>query len=140
MYLPCVTQEVNIVRKCFEQKAVQVLSPPATHISVAQVKELLQTKPAHVVHLACHGVQDVNPLESGFILHDGRLTIKDMMAFDMPNACMAFLSACQTAKDHWTAPDEAVHLAAAMLFCGFRSVIGTMWYVRRSCNLEDFIA
>jgi len=23
--------------------------------------------------------------------------------------------------------DEALHLAAAMQFCGFRSVVGTMW-------------
>jgi hypothetical protein len=44
---------------------------------------------------------------------------------------LAFLSACQTAKGDEDMPDQAVHLAASMLFCGFKSVIATM--------LEDFI-
>ena len=30
--------------------------------------------------------------------------------------------------DEWS-PDEAIHLAAAMQFSGFRSVIGAMWSV-----------
>ncbi|KAG9316098.1 hypothetical protein JVU11DRAFT_3772 [Chiua virens] len=41
----------------------------------------------------------------------------------------AFLSACHTAVGDRTAPDETIHLAAAMQFAGFRSVIGTMWAV-----------
>ncbi|EJD02990.1 TPR-like protein [Fomitiporia mediterranea MF3/22] len=40
----------------------------------------------------------------------------------------AFLSACHTAEQpHNGAHDEVLHLAAAMQFSGFRSVIGTMW-------------
>jgi CHAT domain-containing protein len=39
----------------------------------------------------------------------------------------AFLSACETAKGDRSQPDQAVHLAASLLFCGFRSVIATMW-------------
>jgi CHAT domain-containing protein len=42
-------------------------------------------------------------------------------------AVLAFLSACRTAQGDANAPDQAVHLAASMLFCGFWSVIGTMW-------------
>ena len=41
----------------------------------------------------------------------------------------AFLSACHTAVGDEHAPDEIIHLAAAMQFVGFRSVIGTMWAV-----------
>lgn len=37
------------------------------------------------------------------------------------------LSACETATGDSEQPDQAVHLAAAMLFVGFRSVIATMW-------------
>ena len=41
---------------------------------------------------------------------------------------MAFLSACHTAAgDSKGTPDEVVHLAAALQFCGFRSVVGTLW-------------
>jgi CHAT domain-containing protein len=40
---------------------------------------------------------------------------------------LAFLSACQTAMGDETTPDEMMHLAAALLFAGFRSVVATMW-------------
>jgi CHAT domain-containing protein len=65
------------------------------------------------------------------MLQDGRLTIKEIMQLNLPRAALAFLSACQTAKGDKNAPDQAVHLAASMLFCGFRSVIGTMWWASR---------
>lgn len=42
----------------------------------------------------------------------------------MPNAWLAFLSPCQSATGDGKLPDEAIHLAAAMLFTGFRGVCG----------------
>jgi CHAT domain-containing protein len=42
---------------------------------------------------------------------------------------LAFLSACETAKGDEGTPDEAMHLAAAVLFAGFRGVVATMWFV-----------
>jgi CHAT domain-containing protein len=68
-----------------------------------------------------------NPLESHFVLRDGPLSIEALMKVELPNAVFAFLSACETAKGDRDQPDQAVHLAASMLFCGFRSVIATMW-------------
>ncbi|KAG1775660.1 hypothetical protein EV702DRAFT_1199147 [Suillus placidus] len=43
------------------------------------------------------------------------------------NALVAFLSACHTTVGDDKSPDESIHLAAAMQFSGFRSVIGSMW-------------
>jgi CHAT domain-containing protein len=57
------------------------------------------------------------------------LTVSDIMALRLPNVLLAFLSACETAKGDEKQPDQAVHLAAAMLFAGIKSVVGTMWYV-----------
>jgi CHAT domain-containing protein len=83
-----------------------------------------------MLHLSCHGVQDAShPLQSGFYLHDGKLTIAELMKLNLSNASIAFLSACETAKGDGNQPDEIVHLAAAMLFCGFRSIVGTLWSV-----------
>jgi CHAT domain-containing protein len=82
----------------------------------------------HILHLACHGAQKTDPLASGFILRDEDLTIQDIMQLDLKHASLAFLSACQTAKGNLDQPDQGVHLAASMLFCGFKSVIATMWY------------
>lgn len=72
-----------------------------------------------VVHFACHAVQDTtNPTQSGFILHDGRLELESIMKMKLPNARLAYLSACQTATGDDQLSEEAVHLAAGMLMAG----------------------
>jgi hypothetical protein len=81
-----------------------------------------------VAHLAYHRKQDrANTLDSGFVLGDGTLTVAQLMALRLPNAALAVMSACETAKGDSAQPDQAVHLAAAVLFVGLRSVVGTMW-------------
>lgn len=83
---------------------------------------------ASILHLASHGQQQSDwPLNSGFLLRDEKLTISDIMRQSLPNAFLAFLSACETAKGLDELPEESVHLASAMLFAGFKSVIATMW-------------
>ena len=82
------------------------------------------------VHLACHGLPDrEQPFESAFALHDGHLTIQRIIGCDFKNPEFAYLSACHTTVGDKESPDEVIHLASAMQFAGFRSVIGTMWAV-----------
>jgi CHAT domain-containing protein len=95
-------------------------------VSVGDVLEGL--KSAQLVHFACHGHQDqTNPLNSGFELKDGRLTLGQLMRLNMPYAQMAYLSACDSAGIDESRPDEGLNLVGTMIFAGFRSVIGTMW-------------
>lgn len=95
----------------------------------ARVQAVLEKLPeASIFHLACHGEQDSkDPLRSRFCLRDGRLTIGELMKLNLKKARFAYLSACETAKGDSQQPDQAIHLAAAMLFVGFRSVVATMW-------------
>ncbi|KAI0267452.1 CHAT domain-containing protein [Gloeopeniophorella convolvens] len=82
------------------------------------------------VHFACHGtLEPERPFEAAFRLYeDDRLTLLDIARERLPHAEFAFLSACHTAEPaDLRTPDEALHLAAAMQHCGFRSVVGTMW-------------
>ena len=82
------------------------------------------------VHLACHGLPNrKQPFESAFALHDGHFTIQHIIGCDLKNTEFAYLSACHTTVGDEESPDEAIHLASAMQFAGFRSVIGTMWTV-----------
>ncbi|KAG1829508.1 CHAT domain-containing protein, partial [Suillus variegatus] len=82
------------------------------------------------LHLACHGTPNrTQPFESSFAMRDGPLMIKDIIRSNCKNPQFAFLSACHTTVGDKTSPDESIHLAAAMQFCGFRSVIGSMWSV-----------
>jgi CHAT domain-containing protein len=128
-YLPNVVDEVRAAERCFEAVTARVLNTISAHTRLAQLREMLEAKPAHILHLATHGVQEPNPLQSAFLVEDGRLSIEDIMRLNLPDAVLAFLSACQTAKGDEKQPDQVVHLAASMLFFGFRSVVGTMWCV-----------
>ncbi|KAF9463759.1 CHAT domain-containing protein [Collybia nuda] len=81
------------------------------------------------VHFACHGHQEEQPFNSWFQLYNGEhLTVLDLAKAQIPDAEFAFLSACHSAAGSiYGTPDESIHLAAALQFCGFRSVIGTLW-------------
>jgi CHAT domain-containing protein len=92
---------------------------------------------AQFVHVASHGTQDpFKPLQSGLCLQDGILTVERLMKLDLKDAFFAFLSACETAKGDKKQPDQTIHLAATLLFTGFKSVVGTMWYVIFAFRLD----
>ncbi|KAG8218955.1 hypothetical protein J3R82DRAFT_4668 [Butyriboletus roseoflavus] len=104
-----------------------------THIEsqescIARVTEELRKN--EWVHFACHGIPNrKQPFESAFALHDGRFTIEQIIRCELQNPQFAYLSACHTTVGDEESPDEVIHLASAMQFAGFRSVIGTMWAV-----------
>jgi CHAT domain-containing protein len=126
-YLPHVMHEVQVIRECFTDAGAQVLNTSTPQATVSELQALLKGSVTQVLHLACHGVQEADALQSSFTLKDGNLSIERIMELNLPHAVMAYLSACHTAKGSQDQPDQSVHLAASMLFCGFRSVIGTMW-------------
>jgi CHAT domain-containing protein len=107
---------------------VRIVEHFMNRTTVAGTSERMET--SNIIHLACHGIQDLeDATRSGFCLGDGRLTISDLMRLDIKEGFLAFLSACATARGSDEQPDQAMHLAAAMLFAGFKSVIATMWSV-----------
>ena len=82
------------------------------------------------VHLACHGLPNrTQPFESAFALHGRHFTVQRIIGCEFKNPEFAYLSACHTTVGYEESPDEVIHLASAMQFAGFRSVIGTMWAV-----------
>ncbi|KAF8443876.1 CHAT domain-containing protein [Boletus edulis BED1] len=100
--------------------------------SVGTVEEVLGLmKQADWVHFACHGIQDAkNPTDSGLCLaNERRLKISDIIGLSRSRGGLAFLSACQTATGDEGLSDEAIHIAAGMLFAGYGGVIGTMWSI-----------
>jgi hypothetical protein len=125
-----VKEEVCAVAKLIEGGSGTVLNDPKTTPELPTI--LNQISAAHLLHIACHGQQNPDPLKSQFVLQGEALTIAQLMKLKLPNATFAFLSACETAKGDENQPDQAVHLAASVLFCGFRSVIATMWSVQCS--------
>jgi CHAT domain-containing protein len=126
--IPGVEKEIDYISAVAQSSNVKVIHQQAGSTTIAGTSPVMQA--ANIVHLACHGVQDMhNATQSGFCLNDGRLTIAKLMELKLDKAFLAFLSACETAKGDEKQPDQVMHLAAAMLFAGFRSVVATMWYV-----------
>lgn len=123
--LPHTQSEVTRVRSLVPAECI-INGPGAQELSIDAA--LAGATGAHVVHIACHGHQDQdNPLNSGFELKDGRLTLGQLMRVNAPNAQLAYLSACESAGMDESRPDEGLNLAGAMIFAGFKSVIATMW-------------
>ena len=116
-----------------EIKAVQALDTEVTSLisEAATPSTVIDGFHHHrFVHFACHGTLEAGkPFEAGFELYgDERLTLLEIVRSHLPNAEFAFLSACHTAEmTEGSLVDEGLHLAAAVQYCGFRSVVGTMW-------------
>ncbi|PSR70839.1 hypothetical protein PHLCEN_2v13280 [Hermanssonia centrifuga] len=136
--LPNVAKEITAVKSVIPSHAIISLGGESEAGHGTRVQDVVEALPqASIVHLACHGTQRdtkgsaihyaSEALESGFCLRDGTLKILHFLRLGMPRAFFAFLSACESAKGDDTQPDESVHMAAAMMFCGFRSVVATMW-------------
>lgn len=70
-----------------------------------------------------------DPTRSALHLHDGPLTVQEVMTSRSPGGRLAYLSACQTVFADPTSADEIIHLGSAFHLAGYRNVIGTMWRV-----------
>jgi tetratricopeptide (TPR) repeat protein len=125
--LPAVRAELTVLARHFPLGADnhQLTGSHATR------SDVLAAMATHSwVHLACHASQrHADPARSGFALWDGTLTITDLAGQATQHRDLAFLSACQTAAGSIRHLDEAIHLAAAMQFIGYRHIIATMWVI-----------
>ncbi|KAH9059787.1 CHAT domain-containing protein [Lactarius vividus] len=123
-YLPGVWGEMKVIQ-ALNARVMNLVSDAATPSSVIE-----GLRGSQFAHFACHGVLETGkPFEASFKLHGGsRLTLLDMVRSRLPAAEFAFLSCCHAAEiTEESIADEGLHLTAAMQYCGFRSVVGTMW-------------
>jgi TPR repeat protein len=126
-----VDKEKNIVIELCKDMQVDFREAP----SVEQV--LGAMKKCCIAHFACHGYTNhQDPSNSGLILQkfenglmkQDRLTVREISALRLPNARVAYLSACSTAENN--APrleDEVIHVASGFQVAGFPHVVGCLW-------------
>ncbi len=115
-----------------EIKVIQAVGTPVTTLvsKIATPKTVVEGLRDHrFVHFVCHGsLETGKPFDASFELHGDNLTLLEIVRSHLPAAEFAFLSACHTAElTDESIANEGLHLAAAVQFCGFRSVVGTMW-------------
>ncbi|KAN0141160.1 CHAT domain containing protein [Lactarius tabidus] len=122
--LPTVGGKIQVVRD-LDTEVTSLISEAATPAAV--LDGFLHHQ---FVHFACHGTLEAGkPFEAGFELYGHeRLTLLEIVRSHLPTAEFAFLSACHTAEvTEGSIIDEGLHLAAAVQYSGFQSVVGTMW-------------
>ncbi|KAH9032345.1 CHAT domain-containing protein [Lactarius deliciosus] len=121
--LPTVGGEIQVVQ-ALDTEVTSLISEAATPAAVID-----GFHHHRFVHFACHGTLETGkPFEAGFELYGERLTLLEIVRSHLPTAEFAFLSACHTAEvTEGSMVDEGLHLAAAVQYCGFRSVVGTTW-------------
>ena len=122
--LPGALGEINVIEALVSpvKALVSDMATPATVIE--------GLRDHRFAHFISHGLLETGkPFDASFELHGGgRLTLLEIVRSHLPTAEFAFLSACHTAElTDESIADEGLHLAAAVQYCGFRSVVGTMW-------------
>ncbi|KAH9955983.1 CHAT domain-containing protein [Russula dissimulans] len=122
--MPNALQEMRVVQ------AIANLVTTLTWDTATPDTTLEHLRDHRFLHILCHGKLEIGkPFDASFKLNQGtRLTLLDIVRSQLPTAEFAFLSACHTAEiTEESIADEGLHLAAAVQYCGFRSVVGTMW-------------
>lgn len=126
--IPGTTTEVQAIFSAAKERRVRVEKLEGDAMKVSDCLERMQDFSS--IHFACHGSQNAaEPLQSRFLFHQGSLSLQTILQYNLPNADLAFLSACQTSTGEAKLSDEAVHLTAGMLAAGYRRVVGTMWSI-----------
>ncbi|KAN0128200.1 CHAT domain containing protein [Lactarius tabidus] len=125
--IPGIRGEIKAIQRALKSRVTVkgLISSEATPASVIE-----GLRDCRFAHFACSGgLKAGKPFESSFELYLGsRLTLLDIVQCQFPHAEFAFLSCNRTANiTEGCIADEALHLTAAMQYCGFRSVVGTMW-------------
>ena len=122
-------KEIKTAIGTFQNCNIRLSHSDAT---VKAVKEEL-TK-ASIVHFSCHGTANLNdPLNSGLVMSDGHLTLKDIFALNLTEGDqgirLAILSACETGLPGLENIDEVVSLPIGLLQAGVAGVISSLWSV-----------
>ncbi|MFI6528906.1 CHAT domain-containing protein [Streptomyces uncialis] len=84
-------------------------------------------------HFACHAVSDpLRPSLTRLALHGPAAaspTVRDLARLRLPDARLAYLSACDTLRTSPELADESVHVVSAFQMAGFPHVVGSLWSV-----------
>ena len=123
-FLPGASGEMQVV----QARSFQVTTLSSETANPSTVLEHLRDH--RFIHIVSHGILEPGkPFDASFELYGSRrLSLLDIVRSRLPEADFAFLSACRTAElTEDSITDEGIHLTAAMQYCGFRSVAGTMW-------------
>ncbi|MFF2995327.1 CHAT domain-containing protein [Streptomyces sp. NPDC057950] len=126
------------------EEAARLARRPGARLLLAEDavrRSVLDALPRHAwAHFACHAVGALSGAAAGHVvLHDhatAPLTLSDIARLRLPEAELAYLSACETTSGRREFADEALHITGAFHMAGFTHVVGTLWAVADDTSLE----
>lgn len=119
--------EASLVARLFKKEA---------YLGKSVTNQLLINAYKDVIHLSCHGFFDSqNPLNSGLLLSDGILTVKDIFNMDIATNLLV-LTACETGLNKLKPGDELIGLTRAFLYSGAKSILVSLWSVSADSTLK----
>jgi CHAT domain-containing protein/tetratricopeptide (TPR) repeat protein len=127
-----VAAEIAAIRAALPVPVEVIADEDAT---LDRVRDLLAS--VQWLHFAGHSRQDLDvPGDSCLLLADENLTAAGIGAAGLPRAQLTFLASCESSVGSPALPDEALHLAGALLVAGCSHVISTRWAVPDSVAAE----
>ena len=128
------TQDLKNSEREVQSAIASFLQPTVLKHAEATVENVRSQLPhADIVHFSCHGTANLNdPLNSGLLMSDGLLTLKDIFALklgDRGGIRLAILSACETGLAGIENADEAISLPTGLLQAGVAGVVASLWSV-----------
>jgi hypothetical protein len=138
--LPYVAVETEMLRARLPSPTVLTEEPgPVNERTPTREAVIACLSDAAIVHFSCHAASHPSdPSQSQIFLHDhleNPFTVATLIPVRLPNAQLAYLSACQTARNTVAdLLDEGIHLASAFQLAGYPHVIGTLW------TINDYVA
>lgn len=115
-------EEARQVARLFN--TIPLIGPQATKESILE-----RLPDANIAHFATHAYfSPNNPLDSGIILADGVLTIREIINLDI-HLKLLVLSACETGMSSSLGGDEMMGFAQGFLLSGTRSMLVSLWKV-----------
>lgn len=126
------------------EEATRLARRPGARLLLAEDavrRSVLDALPRHAwAHFACHAVGALSGAAAGHVvLHDhatAPLTLSDIARLRLPEAELAYLSACETTSGRREFADEALHITGAFHMAGFTHVVGTLWAVADDTSWE----
>ncbi|MED5803055.1 CHAT domain-containing protein [Gordonia sp. Z-3] len=100
----------------------------------ATVQAVQDALPHHpILHVTAHGVtRDGEAFASGFRLADGILTLGHLANSQVPHGRLATLLTCDSARGDVSLPNEALHVAGAVMQAGYPNIVAAAMPLRDS--------
>lgn len=112
-----------------EAALVQELFGGEVYCDEAASREVLQARPAQILHIAAHGEHRLDQPDLSYIqLGDGQLWTDDLLQTDMGYELVT-LSACETGRASVAAGDELIGLGRGFLYAGAGALLVSLWRV-----------